>query len=168
MIGTANQSMMNVKIIDRRQVLIGALMKIREAAKLGRYDGTPFTKEYLYQCRYFIEEYECVILFCRDVNMHGCGWFKNPDFDQCLHLSISFPYGGSTKGRDKIIDALFGANKNMLWIEPPFSPEGKSAGVWHYRLMCDKNWQPIIPRGEVYSTEFTERGWKSFSELHAF
>lgn len=24
----------------------------------------------------------------------------------------------------------------------------------------------IFPRGEVYSTQFTEIGWKSFSELH--
>lgn len=39
-------------------------------------------------------------------------------------------------------------------------------GVYHYRLFCDEAWKPIMPRGEVYSTQFTERGWKSFSDLH--
>ena len=42
----------------------------------------------------------------------------------------------------------------------------KRAEVYHYRLFCDEGWQPIMPRGEVYSTQFTELGWKSFSELH--
>ena len=32
--------------------------------------------------------------------------------------------------------------------------------------ICDEAWKPIMPRGEVYSTQFTERGWKSFSEIH--
>lgn len=56
--------------------------------------------------------------------------------------------------------------ERLLWCEPPYSEEGKKAGVYHYRLFCDENWQPIFPRGEVYSTQFTEMGWKSFSELH--
>lgn len=25
-------------------------------------------------------------------------------------------------------------------------------------------WEPIMPRSEIYSTEFTERGWKSCGE----
>ena len=27
-------------------------------------------------------------------------------------------------------------------------------------------WQPVFPRGEVYSKQFTEKSWKSYSELH--
>lgn len=27
-------------------------------------------------------------------------------------------------------------------------------------------WQPLKPRGEVYTRKFTEAGWKSYSELH--
>ena len=155
-----------VKRIDRRQLLIPALMNVRNNARLGSFDGTENTSGYLLSNRYWLEKYECLIIFCKDVNMHGCGWFKNPDYDQCYHLSISFPGGVNVKHRDEIVGALFGADKHKLWIEPPVSAEGKMADVWHYRLFCDKNWQPIIPRGEVYSTEFTEKGWKSFSELH--
>lgn len=34
------------------------------------------------------------------------------------------------------------------------------------QVFCDPAWQPLKPRGEVYTREFTEVGWKSFSELH--
>jgi len=63
--------------------------------------------------------------------------------------------------------AKFCDDRRLLWIEPPYSPEGRRSDVHHYRLFCDEHWQPIKPRGEVYSTDFTEKGWKSFSELHA-
>ena len=43
----------------------------------------------------------------------------------------------------------------LVWCEPPTFREGKTLGVWHYRLFCDPNWQPILPRGEVYTREFT-------------
>jgi hypothetical protein len=74
--------------------------------------------------------------------------------------------GWNRKKAEYILDRIFGYNKRMLWCEPPYSEEGKQAGVFHYRLFCDVNWNPIMPRGEVYSTKFTELGWKSFSELH--
>jgi hypothetical protein len=61
---------------------------------------------------------------------------------------------------------LFGEYKKWIWVEPPFSDHGKSMDVWHYRLFTDENWQPIKPKGEVYNTQFTEKGWKSFSELN--
>lgn len=60
---------------------------------------------------------------------------------------------------------FFGDSQKMIWVEPPYSDDGKRMGVWHYRLFCDEHWQTIKPRGEVYNTHFTERGWKSFSEL---
>jgi hypothetical protein len=34
------------------------------------------------------------------------------------------------------------------------------------RLFCDAGWQPIKPRGEVYSRHLTEKGWRTFSEIH--
>jgi hypothetical protein len=43
---------------------------------------------------------------------------------------------------------------------------GRQYDVHHYRLFADKQWRPLLPRGEVYSKEFTERGWKSFGEIH--
>lgn len=62
---------------------------------------------------------------------------------------------------------FFGEDLKKAWFEPPHSVEGKRCDVLHVRLFCDNNWQPIKPRGEVYSTELTEVGWKSFSELGA-
>jgi len=101
-----------------------------------------------------------------DIGYHTSGWWKNPDYERCYHLSISFPGGRNNKKLEHILNKFFGNNKRLLWCEPPYSEEGKKAGVYHYRLFCDENWQPIFPRGEVYSTQFTEMGWKSFSELH--
>lgn len=37
--------------------------------------------------------------------------------------------------------------------------------VQHWRLFADEHWNPILPRGEVYSSKFTEIGWKSASEI---
>ncbi len=55
----------------------------------------------------------------------------------------------------------------LIWAEPPFSPEGKSHDVWHYRVFTDPTFSiPMLPVGEVYSRELTERGWKSWSDLH--
>jgi hypothetical protein len=64
------------------------------------------------------------------------------------------------------VAALFGDNVSKLWIEPPFSPAGLAREVWHYRLFCDAAWQPLVPRGEVYSKDWTPADWKSWSDIH--
>lgn len=66
----------------------------------------------------------------------------------------------------RLCEAFYGSNARLVWAEPPFSAIGKQHQVWHYRLFCNPAWQPIMPRGEVYSTELTEKGWKSFSKLY--
>lgn len=115
------------------------------------------------------------ILLTRDSGMHTGGWFRNPDYERCWHLSISFrdPSGLVTLPKHddltrEIVTEIFRGSRNLLWVEGPKStdPEIRALDVWHYRLMCDPHWQPIKPRGEVYSSEFTERGWRSFSEIH--
>lgn len=115
-----------------------------------------------------------LLIFTRETGYHSSGWWKNPDYERCWHLSLSFrdqesgeylPFNEKTAM--EWIDLFFGDDKRMLWIEPPAYPEGKKAGVWHYRLFCDEGWQPIKPRGEVYSRDLTEAGYKSWSELHA-
>ena len=112
------------------------------------------------------------LILTRDKGMHSGGWFKNPDFDRCWHASLSFLHLDKTYApMDKaisteIVQILFHDKVRMMWIEGPFSEIGKQIQVYHYRLMCDENWMPIKPRGEVYSKEFTERGWKSYSEIH--
>lgn len=113
------------------------------------------------------------LFFTRDGGHHTSGWFKNPDYERCYHLSISFrdPETGELAPFNRSIaatwvDAFFGDDQRLLWCEGPKTPHGKQAQVWHYRLFCDEHWQPIKPRGEVYSRELTEAGWQSWGDLH--
>ncbi len=155
-----------MRTIVRQEILSAALRKVKAVAMYGYFDGQNMTP-YFNECRWWIEHFQCQIIFTRDIGYHSSGWWKNPDYERCYHLSISFPGGKNKNGLEKIIDGLFGPDKNKIWVESPYSDIGKSKEVWHYRLFCDEQWLPIIPRGEVYSTQFTERGWKSFSEATA-
>jgi hypothetical protein len=155
-----------MKTILHNEVLSGALQRIKKWSLTGFFDGSQNTTSYLENCRWWIQQYQCIIIFTRDTGHHTCGWWKNPDYEQCFHLSISFPGGRNKSAIDKILSGFFGEHKSKLWIEPPYSEIGKSKEVWHYRLFCDKFWNPIIPRGEVYSKQFTDIGWKSYSEIH--
>lgn len=155
-----------MKTILKIEILLGALQRVKKWASRGEWDGTQPT-QYFNDCRWYIEQHECIIIFTRDTGHHSSGWWKNPDYERCWHLSISFPGGRNKIAIEKILDGLFGQDKRKLWIEPPYSQYGKSKEVWHYRLFCDQFWQPIIPRGEVYSKELTEAGWKSYSEVNA-
>lgn len=149
---------------------------MRRYALRGFYRGTsnPEEQTYFCRCQGGYEADGSVLIFTRDVGMHSSGWWKNPDYERCWHLSISFrdPITGIFVGQDhrkakEWCEAFFGTDCDKLWIEPPYSAQGKASDVWHYRLFVDPAWQPIIPRGEVYSKEFTEAGWKSWSDVHA-
>lgn len=112
------------------------------------------------------------LIFTRDEGMHTSGWWKNPDYERCWHLSLSFIDPITQEIRDKDeelteqwLDAFYGDEKRKLWAEPPYTEHGKASKVWHYRLFCDRGWQPIIPRGEVYSKDWTPAGWLSYSDM---
>lgn len=62
-------------------------------------------------------------------------------------------------------EAFFGEHLRLAWAESPKSAIGRSRNVWHWRVFANEAWEPIFPRGEVYSKEFTELGWKSASEI---
>ena len=138
--------------------------RIRNAAEAGIWDGKTETP-YFASCRWHIEKFQCSAIYTRDVGYHSNGWWKNPDYERCYHLSLCWYAGTNRVAFNKIINSLFGRDKKLLWTEPPYSQKGKQEGIWHYRLFCDPQWRSIKPRGEVYSTQFTELGWKSFSEL---
>ena len=151
---------------------------LRMAAESGSYDGrldTPFQKRYFRRCRVQVPlglMRFVTMIFTRDTGHHSSGWWKNPDYERCYHLSVSFQTVDGYAPFDKrvaweIARMFFGDDVKKAWVEPPYSELGVLAGVYHYRVFCDLGWQAIEPRGEVYSKEFTERGWKSFSELHA-
>lgn len=159
-----------MKVIGYKEILALAVQKIKSQAMAGVFDGradSVYNKVYIDESRWWIKNFDCLIIFTRDTGHHSSGWWKNPDYERCWHLSISFPGGRNQAAIDKMVDLLFGENKKWIWVEPPYSDPGKSAEVWHYRLFCDQNWQPLKPRGEVYSKEFTEKGWKSYSEVQA-
>jgi hypothetical protein len=112
------------------------------------------------------------LVFSWDEGMHSSGWWKNPDYERCWHLSVSFrdPITGESRPKsvsltEQWLDAFYGNNQRYVWSESPYSAAGKRRDTWHYRVFCDPAWQPIIPRGEVYSREFTEAGWLSYSDL---
>lgn len=148
-----------------QEVLAGSMQRVKAAAEKSTWDGGVITP-YFESCKWWIEKHDCCIIYTKDTGHHTCGWWKNPDYERCYHLSISFPGGKKKAVVEKLVDYLFGQHKKWIWVEPPYSETGKRLDVWHYRLFCNAMWQPIKPRGEVYSTELTEAGWKSYSELH--
>lgn len=148
--------------------------EMRRNAARGATNGT----EASYRSSYFRScpriEYGTSLIFTRDTGHHSSGWFRNPDYERCLHLSTAPAptaiWTPSTPDLDEElraawVRAFFRDDVRYVWAESPKTPEGRRLGVWHWRLFCDESWTPIMPRGEVYSSEFTELGWRSASEL---
>lgn len=153
-----------MRLLDQYTLIPDACKRMRYAAIQGTWNGKDYTP-YFEMCRWQFPKYDCTMIFTRDVGYHSGGWWKNPMYERCWHLSIS--YRDTTKATiNKIINNLFGEYKKLIWVESPYTETGKKLNVWHYRVFCDENWVPILPKGEVYSTQFTELGWKSFSELN--
>lgn len=156
-----------MKVIERDILLPVAADMMKKKAMSGCNTGerTIYNQIYFAECRWWLAKFECLAILTRDTGYHTGGWWKNPDYERCWHLSLSFPGGRNKQDIEKILDAVFGEDKKKLWVEPPYSKTGKSLDVWHYRLFYDEQWDPIKPRGEVYSRELTKAGWKSYSEL---
>lgn len=152
----------------------------RLRSQRGFYDGrmTPQNLRLRDLCRHrYRVDFErvAVVIFTRDVGHHTSGWWKNPDYERCFHLSISYkvridgaPLDHDRAESEKIARAFYGDDVRHVWVEGPYSPEGLAADVWHYRLFCDPAWVPFTPRGEVYNTDWTPAGWKSFSDIHGY
>jgi hypothetical protein len=143
----------------------------KAAASRGTWDGRSMTP-YSHSCRHAHSLRGIGSIMTREVGYHSSGWYKNPDFERCVHLSLSFydPATLQPKPHDhaiasKIVKAMFFPHAKYVLVEPPRYNLGKKHDVHHYRMFCDEHWQPIKPRGEVYSTELTELGWKSFSDV---
>lgn len=155
-----------------------AVEALRRQAMTGVYNGRPSGMRYLESCRIIHPASGAVAIFTRDTGHHSSGWLKNPDYERCWHLSLSpIPSQIITlvpvfreldrKVKRLWIDAAFGDHLRYVWAESPKSPEGIARDVWHWRLFCDEHWQPILPRKEVYSKDFTELGWRSASQVLA-
>lgn len=66
--------------------------RIRQVASSGFFDGQT-VDSYFEDCRWFLQKYGCFLVYTRDVGHHSCGWWKNPDYERCYHLSLSWPGG---------------------------------------------------------------------------
>jgi hypothetical protein len=152
---------------------LAALLR-RRAFLLPPFDGTDAMLRIVKAAKWDDSVLSLRLIFTRDTGHHTSGWFKNPDYERCLHLSIS-PAAlapQTTCDRDPptdiekiLVPAVFGHGARFAWRESPKTPLGKAHRVQHWRVFCDHTWQPILPRKEVYSREFTEKGWRSASEL---
>lgn len=152
----------------------------RLRAQRGLYNGKVSTAnmELMRQCAHQLvlrPDLCAALIFTRDTGHHTGGWWKNPDYERCWHLSISFlgmpgavPQPFERGEAEKIARAFFGDHAPWCWVERPYSDEGRIRDVWHYRLFCDPSWAPIQPRGEVYSKDNTEADWRSFSDIHGY
>ncbi|MCK5236435.1 MAG: hypothetical protein KAR06_05545, partial [Deltaproteobacteria bacterium] len=57
------------------------------------YNGIPESRngaDMMNNCRGFYMPLGVMLIFTRDEGMHDAGWWKNPDYARCYHLSISF------------------------------------------------------------------------------
>jgi hypothetical protein len=148
---------------------------LRRRALRWSHDGSQSlaAKAYLDGCTAAYRPDGIILIFTKEHGYHSSGWWKNPDYERCFHLSCSFrdPETGAHIDYDHKrvapwIEYFFGPTRNLIWTEPPYSSEGKKAQVWHYRVFYAPDWvAPIMPRGEVYSKDWTPAGWLSFSDL---
>lgn len=112
-----------------------------------------------------------------DQHYHGSGWFKNSDYEQCLHVSISHVAAGETEIRHIPPDlgggvvvgakletpsdievwawarAFFGDDARLAWLEPAASvlDPYRMPNIAHARLYYDQAMRPFMPAGEVYT-----------------
>ena len=165
-----------MRTYDNRWLMASVASHLRRQALTGTWDGvsTKYNKAYLERCKAFHSSTGTMLIFSRDTGHHTSGWWKNPDYESCYHLSLSFrdpetenPCAHNIKLTKEWIELLFAGNARLLWAEPPCSDLGKKYDTWHYRLFCNKFWEPILPRKEVYSKDFTPAGWKSWSDVQA-
>lgn len=111
-----------------------------------------------------------------DTHYHGSGWFKNSDYEQCLHVSVSHVDRGMTEVRHIPPDlgggtvmapkletpsttevwawarAFFGEDAPKAWLEPAASvlDPYRMPNIVHVRLYYDMAMRPFMPEGEVY------------------
>jgi hypothetical protein len=97
-----------------------------------------------------------------DSGIHASGWWRNSDYDRCLHLSLAHPTSTMIRTHrvetptDKEVAAwgreILGPQLQKCWIEPAaslFDPHRKP-NTPHVRLFLDRQNRPIVPQGEVY------------------
>lgn len=76
--------------LDRDKWLDSLATSHLEAAAKGEWDGSSPHTPYFQSYRFENPFRGLMTILTRDIGYHSSGWWKNPDFERCLHLSISF------------------------------------------------------------------------------
>ena len=145
---------------------------MKRRAETGIFNGQNVESRYFQNAKRIHDATGTVLIYTRDVGYHTSGWFKNPDYERCYQLSGSFhdPKTMDFVPFDSTLAALWVKTfyhewTRFVWDESNATLPTKTSGeIHHYRVFCDPAWQPIVPRGEVYTRDFIENGWKSFSD----
>jgi hypothetical protein len=129
------------------------------AKALPVYDGDVEKNIWIVRAaRWYIENAHAMAILSRD-NMVKLGFWKNFEFENCVHLSVSFrapgtfePLGWNERVARQIAGAVFGRDVRKTWWEPAYTEGGKTLSVGHFRLFYDPMWaSSIVPKGEPYS-----------------
>jgi hypothetical protein len=155
-----------------------AVLEMYRRARHGYYTGTESreNRRLLNHCTGVVttQEVSAIMILTRDVGHNSNGMFANPDYERCWHLSLSFrnPLTGEpvsyhkNAAREWVKSFFTPEQRRVLWVESPKTERGRQHDVWHHRVFSDELWHPILPRKEVYTKEFTELDWKTFSEIY--
>lgn len=145
----------------------------RTLAERGVWDGVRPEGAYYESCRQYEPVTGTVLIYTRENGYHTGGWWKNPAYERCYHLSISFRDPKTRQPRDFDVPLAELWCREILrdmirftWFESPKTPEGRALDVRHWRVFCDLAWKPIVPPGEVYSRGDTPAGYRTTSERH--
>lgn len=117
-----------MKVISDEYLRKFDLLVVKNQSEKGIWNGKDIT-DYFQECRFFIPRFNCTLIFTKETGYHSSGWWKNPDFERCYHLSISFKEGRNESILKKILISVFGNNLKNLLVEAPYSSEGKKNEV---------------------------------------
>ncbi len=115
--------------------------RMRYRARSGAHCGDRSVRELAYIKKCSARDGSTTLVFTRDFGNHQFAWLADPAHDRCWHLSIAC---SDSIERDAWLRALFGEHVEHLWGQSCVSLYGQQRGVWHWRLFCDENWQPLI------------------------
>lgn len=116
---------MSAKLFDSRWLMAGVAKEMRRRAMSGIavYGSlnSPYARQYSEQCTGVHQPTGTIIKFTRDQGCHSTGWWKNPDYERCFHLSLSFRdvetgefAPRNTKLSREWVESFFGDSKTLL------------------------------------------------------
>lgn len=86
-----NIKTMNIKTISFNTPDSDIFKKIVGVVKTGFFDGRS-TTTYFEECRWFVERYECIMVFTPDIGYHTSGWWKKSRLRTLLSLVYLFSW----------------------------------------------------------------------------